>query len=88
MFDSLLMIDDKAAKASDGATFDRLDPISAEVATRAAAAVADVVAACNAAAAAFAGWAATPPSERRALLNKAADLLVERTPDFVTAMTV
>ena len=89
MFEALLMIHDKAAKASDGATFDRLDPITGLVATRAAAATtADAEAACNAAAAAFAGWSATSPSERRALLNKAADLLVERTPDFVKAMTV
>ena len=88
MFESTLLIHDKDAKAAGGATFDRLDPITGQVATRAAAATpADAIAACDAAAAAFAGWSATPPSERRAILNKAADLLVERTPDFVKAMT-
>ena len=89
MFHVRLMIGDRDANAAAGATFDRRDPIRGEVATRAAAAtVADAQAAANAAAAAFPTWSALPPGERRAILNKAADMLLERTPEFVKAMTV
>ncbi len=87
MFDVRLMIGDRDASATGGTTFDRRDPIRGEVASRAAAAtVADAQAACNAAAAAFPAWSALPPTERRALLNRAADLLEQRAPDFNRAM--
>ena len=87
MFDVRLMIGDRDANASGAATFERLDPVRGEVATRAAAAsVADAQAAANAAAAAFPAWSALPPTQRRAVLDKAADLLLERTPDVVKAM--
>ena len=70
--------DDRRARrcAADGRTFDRIDPFTGEVASRAAAAsVADAIAAADAAAAAFPAWAALGPSARRAMLLKAADLL-------------
>ncbi len=87
MFEAPLLIHDRAAAASGGATFDRVDPIAGGVATRAAAATpADARAACDAAAASFPAWSRTPPGERRALLSRAADLLLERTPEFVEAM--
>jgi vanillin dehydrogenase len=87
MFDVRLLIGDRDANASGAATFDRLDPVRGEVATRAAAAsVADAQAAANAAAAAFPAWSALPPTQRRAVLDKAADLLLERAPEFVKAM--
>jgi acyl-CoA reductase-like NAD-dependent aldehyde dehydrogenase len=89
MFDVRLMIGDRDTGATGGASFDRRDPIRGDVATRAAAAtVADAQAAANAAAAAFPAWSAVGPSERRALLNRAADLLQERTPGFVKSMAV
>jgi vanillin dehydrogenase len=82
-----LLIGDRDANASGGATFDRRDPVRGEVATRAAAAgIADAQAAANAAAAAFPAWSALAPGERRAILNRAADGLIERTPEFVKAM--
>ena len=57
-----LLIDGKDVAAAGGATYDRHDPISGTVATRAAAAsVADANAAADAAAAAFPAWAATSP---------------------------
>lgn len=88
MFNVRLMIGERDANAMGGATFDRRDPIRGEVATRAAAAsVADAQAAVNAAAAAFPTWSGLPPTERRGLLNRAAELLLERTPEFVKAMT-
>ena len=87
MYDVPLIIGDRDAPASGGARFERRDPVRGEVASRAASAsVADAQAACNAAAAAFPVWSALPPSERRALLNRAADRLQERTPEFVKAM--
>ncbi|MCC6813701.1 MAG: aldehyde dehydrogenase [Rubrivivax sp.] len=87
MPDVKLLIGDRDCAASDGRTFERLDPVRGQVATRAAAAsAADAVAAADAAAAAFPAWSTLAPKERRALLNRAADVLAERTPDFVKAM--
>ncbi|HEX7693588.1 MAG TPA: aldehyde dehydrogenase family protein, partial [Sphingomonas sp.] len=69
------------------ATFDRLNPVTGEVATRAAAATAaDAEAAADAAAAAFPAWSAFGPNARRALLNKAADALEAKADQFVDAM--
>jgi benzaldehyde dehydrogenase (NAD) len=70
-----------------GPTFDRLDPMTGKVATTArAATVADVDAACAVAAAAFPTWSALGPNARRALLNKAADALQAKAPQFIEAM--
>ncbi len=87
MLDINLLIDGRDAAASTGATFERRDPISGEVASRAAAAsVADAQAAADAAAAAFPAWSKLGPNARRAALLKAADLLEGRVADFVTLM--
>jgi len=87
MLDINLLIDGRDAAASTGATFERRDPISGEVASRAAAAsVADAQAAADAAAAAFPAWSKLGPNARRAALLKAADLLEGRAADFVTLM--
>jgi vanillin dehydrogenase len=84
MMTILLRIGGKAVPATGGATFERRNPISDEVVTRAAAAtVADGAAACEAAAAAFPIWSAFGPNQRRALLLKAADRLEARTNDFI-----
>ena len=83
MLDVALLIDGAPAAAAGEATFDRIDPISRQVATRAAAAsVDDAVHAANIAARSFAEWSNTSPSERRACLNRAADRLLERMDDF------
>jgi acyl-CoA reductase-like NAD-dependent aldehyde dehydrogenase len=64
-------------------TFERKNPISGAVATRAVAAtVDDVNAAIEAAAAAFPAWSALTPAPRRQLLLKAAAKLRERSGDF------
>jgi len=87
MFDIKLLIDNEDRDATGGATFVRRDPVTGADSTRAAAAtVADARAAADAAAAAFPAWAALGPSERRRLLNRAADLLDERTPEFIARM--
>src|SRR4051812_37042509 len=68
-------------------SFDRLNPVTGEIATTASAAsVADANAACDAAAAAFPAWSALGPNARRALLNKAADALEAKAPQFIEAM--
>jgi acyl-CoA reductase-like NAD-dependent aldehyde dehydrogenase len=83
-----LLIAGRNVPASGSATFNRLNPISGEVATRAAAAsAADARAAADAAAAAFPAWSAIGPSERRARLNKAADLLESRAAQFASILT-
>ena len=88
MEDVKLLIAGRDAPAAKGATFDRLNPISGEVATRAAAAsAADAKAAADAAAAAFPKWAALGPSARRALLDKAADLLEARAAQFAAILS-
>eukprot|EP01034_Spumella_vulgaris_P008939 gene8939-11353_t len=73
--------------SDDAATFERLNPVTGEVATTApAATVEDAHAACDAAAAAFPVWSALGPNARRALLNKAADALEAKAPQFIEAM--
>ncbi|HXR92614.1 MAG TPA: aldehyde dehydrogenase [Steroidobacteraceae bacterium] len=88
MEDIKLLIAGRDVPAARSATFNRQNPISGEVATRAAAAsVEDARAAADAAAAAFPKWAALGPSERRAKLAKAADLLEARAVQFATILT-
>jgi len=87
MFEVDLLIDNAEAKAAGGATFDRLNPMTGEVASRAAASgVDDAKRAVDAAAAAFPAWSETGPGARRALLNKAADLLEAAGPKFAPIM--
>lgn len=82
-----LLIDNQEAAASGGATFERKNPITGELATRAAAAtVDDALRAADAAAAAFAEWSGTAPSARRKILLAAADRLEARRGDFIAAM--
>lgn len=82
-----LLIDGGEIGAAGGATYERKDPVTGEVASRAAAAsVADATAAADAAAAAFPAWSAMPPTQRRTLLLKAADTLQAMASKFVHAM--
>ncbi|HTX24367.1 MAG TPA: aldehyde dehydrogenase [Steroidobacteraceae bacterium] len=82
-----LLIGDRDVSAKNSATFNRHNPISGEVATRAAAASAeDARAAADAASKAFPKWSASGPNERRAKLNKAADLLEAKSAQFATLM--
>ena len=83
-----LMIGDREVFAADGRTFDRIDPFTGNVASRAAAAsIGDAIAAADAAAAAFPAWAAMGPGERRMKLLKAADLLDAKGAEFSALMT-
>jgi acyl-CoA reductase-like NAD-dependent aldehyde dehydrogenase len=70
-----LLLENKDVQAVDGVTFDRLNPVTGDIATRAAAAqIEDATRAADAAAAAFPSWSATGPNQRRAILLKAADV--------------
>lgn len=87
MFETKLIIKGEAADAQAGAVFFRMQPISGAVVTKAPSATRpDALEAANAAAAAFPEWSRTPANERAALLNKAAEILLQREDDFVTAM--
>ena len=81
----LLIIGGKSRAAA--ATFDRANPVTGDIATRAAAAgVDDAIAAIEAAKAAFPAWSALGPNARRTALMKAADALDRRAADFIDAM--
>ena len=88
MVEVQLLIGDHDRPATGAATFSRLNPVSGEEASRAAAAtVADAVAAADAAAEAFPLWSRLGPNERRTRLLRAADLLQSRSMEFVSLMT-
>lgn len=83
-----MLIGGERRQAANGATFERRNPIDQKPATRAPAAQReDVLAAVDAAQAAFVSWSQTGPNARRTLLLKAADTLAARQQDFVAAMT-
>ena len=82
-----LLIDGGERAATGKASYDRLDPFTGKLATRAAAAsIADANAAVEAAAAAFPAWSQTGPGERRALLSKAADVMASKVGEFTKLM--
>ncbi|TFC18152.1 NAD-dependent succinate-semialdehyde dehydrogenase [Cryobacterium algoritolerans] len=84
-----LFINGKWVPAADGATLTVHDPATGKVIkTIADAGVADGEAALDAAVAAQAGWAATPPRVRGEILRRAFDLLQERKQQFALLMTI
>ena len=75
------------AASVSSATFQRLNPVTGEVASEAPAhTVADANSVADKAAAALAGWSALGPNARRAMLVKASAALEARADDFVAAM--
>ncbi len=82
-----MLINGERVQASNGAVFERRNPLDGSVATRApAATVEDARNAVDAAAAAFPGWAAMGPTERRALLMRAAQALEAKGAALAVAM--
>src|SRR5690606_20730566 len=82
-----LLINGEQKAASNGATFERFNPLDGKVATTAPAATTDdAVAAVEAAAKAFPAWAAMGPTERRALLIKAGQAIQAKEKAFVDAV--
>ena len=79
-----LLIGGENAQPANRETFERKDPVTGDVATRAVAGrKQDVDAAVDAAARAFESWSQTGPNARRAILNKAADLMDARAEEFI-----
>lgn len=86
MLDVPLLIGGKSCPASDGRFFERRNPITQEVVSRAAAAtLEDADAAVAAANAAFPAWAALSPGLRRQRLMAAAEQMQARSAEFVAA---
>jgi vanillin dehydrogenase len=83
-----LLIAGKSQSPSADAWFERHEPVTGMLASRAAAAtVDDADAAADAAARAFPEWSDTGPNHRRNLLQKAAGVLEARADDFIVCMT-
>lgn len=82
-----LLINGTDRAAAGGRTYDRFDPFTEKLASRAAAAGPDdVVAAIEAASNAFRAWSKTGPSQRRALLMRAADIIDAKVGEFTRLM--
>ncbi len=87
MFEAKLIIKGAAVDAREGATFKCLQPITQEVASVASAAsVDDARLAANAAASAFPLWSAMSASDRAAILQRAAALMVARADQFARVL--
>lgn len=86
---SQLLIDNQWVNAENGATFERRNSLSNSVVTEAASAsISDAKKSADSAHAAYKTWRQSPPSERRRLLLKAADILEGMTPRFIEVMAV
>jgi salicylaldehyde dehydrogenase len=84
---SQLLIDNQWVNAQSDATFERIHPLSNAVVTEAASAtIADANKAADSAQVAYLAWRQSPPSERRRLLLKTADILEGMTPQFIEVM--
>ncbi|MEN8706610.1 MAG: NAD-dependent succinate-semialdehyde dehydrogenase [Nocardioides marinisabuli] len=84
-----LLVGGRWRDAEDGATFAVHDPADGSELTRVAdASVGDAVEALDAAVAAQAGWAATPPRERGEILRRAFEMIGERADDLARLMSL
>jgi vanillin dehydrogenase len=84
MYNVSLLVGGKDLAASNGSTFERMNPVTQEIASRSAAAtLIDADDAVKAAQGAFPRWAALAPNERRRRLLKAADGMEQRTAEFI-----
>jgi succinate-semialdehyde dehydrogenase / glutarate-semialdehyde dehydrogenase len=84
-----LYVGGKWVPAADGSRFDVLDPATGDVVARVAdGGVADALAAVEAASAAAAGWAATPPRERSEILRRAFTLMTAQSEDLARLISL
>lgn len=84
-----LLINGEWRDASDGGTFDVIDPATGKVlATLASATSEDALAALDAADKVQAAWARTAPRERAEILRRGFELITERAEDFALLMTL
>ncbi len=85
--ESRLFIGGEWSDATNGATFENLDPFTGDVVAEvAAAARPDAARAIEAAAEAFDAWSRTPPGERQRVFLKAADVLEQRESEIVSLL--
>ena len=83
-----MRIGGRDAASGDGRYYEKRNPFTGELVARVPdAGPLDAAAAAGAAAAAFVEWSKTPPSKRRAILWKAADLLEARAADVAKTIT-
>ena len=83
-----LIIGGKHRPASDGATFEVLDPATGEVLTSVSSGTVDDAIACvDAAAEAAAEWAATAPRKRSEILSRTYQLMIERADDLAVLIS-
>ncbi len=82
-----MLVGGRDVDSAGGATFERHSPVSGDLVTIAtAASAADAATAADAAAAAFPEWSQTSPGYRRALLERAGQLLLACQADFTALM--
>ncbi|WP_304350411.1 aldehyde dehydrogenase [Comamonas testosteroni] len=87
MIEQKMLIGGQECAASNGAVFERKNPLDGSVATRAPAATTeDAISACEAAAAAFPAWSQLGPNARRAMLMKASQALEAKGEAIAAAM--
>lgn len=87
MIEQKMLIGGQECAASNGAVFERKNPLDGSVATRAPAATTeDAIRACEAAAAAFPAWSQLGPNARRAMLMKASQALEAKGEAIAAAM--
>ena len=88
MINVAMRIGGRDAASGDGRYYEKRNPFTGELVARVPdAGPLDAVAAVGAAAAAFKEWSKTPPSKRRAILWKAAELLEARAQDVAKTIT-
>jgi acyl-CoA reductase-like NAD-dependent aldehyde dehydrogenase len=82
-----LIIDNEARDAREGKKFSRLSPLTGEVVTEGAAgSVDDAIDAVESASKAFDSWSQSGPTQRRAVMLKAADIIEARAGEFIQTM--
>jgi acyl-CoA reductase-like NAD-dependent aldehyde dehydrogenase len=82
-----LIIDNQPRSGREGKTFERRNPLTGAVVTEGAAAgVDDALDAVESASKAFSTWSTTGPTERRAVMLKAAHIMERRGPEFIETM--
>jgi acyl-CoA reductase-like NAD-dependent aldehyde dehydrogenase len=82
-----LIIDNEPRGGREGKTFERRHPVTGALVTESAAAgVDDALDAVESASKAFNTWSTTGPTERRAVMLKAADIMERRGPEFIETM--
>ncbi|MHA7292013.1 aldehyde dehydrogenase [Arthrobacter sp. MDT3-24] len=82
-----LIIDNQPRDGREGKTFERRHPLTGALVTESSAAgVDDALDAVESAAKAFTTWSTTGPTERRAVMLKAAEIMERRGPEFIETM--